>query len=235
MARIRGVFFDFDGTLVDTWRLYIESYRRTLNEVLGRGYTGTEIEELRPKAEIRFFLDEPYRSRYDELYSTFIRHYSEHHPGHFDGPYPGALEAARAVVERGYGTAVVTGKSRPAYESTMRMLDGAGAVGPLLFDTSICDDDVNRPKPDPEGLLLACRRLGLRGEEIVYVGDSSVDIDATMEVSGVFVGAMWAKNAGERQAFREICAAHAAEHPERVHLLEEPGEMLTLLDDIGEH
>lgn len=235
MTRIRGVLFDFDGTLVDTWRLYIETYRRTLNEILGQSYTGTEVEELRPKAEIRFFLDEPYRAQYDALYETFVRYYDEHHANHFDGPYPGALEAARAVVERGYDTAVVTGKSRSAYESTMRVLDADGLIGSLVFDTSVCDDDVNRPKPDPEGILLACRRLGLKGEEIVYAGDSSVDIDATMEVGGVFVGALWAKNAGERQEFRQICADHAAAYPERVHLLEEPGEMLTLLADIGEH
>ena len=37
----------------------------------------------------------------------------------------------------------------------------------------ICPDHVQRIKPDPESIFLACRQLGVRAEDAVFVGDHS--------------------------------------------------------------
>ncbi len=43
-----------------------------------------------------------------------------------------------------------------------------------LFDVIVGADDVLTPKPDPEGLLLALRLLGIGTNSAVYVGDHAL-------------------------------------------------------------
>lgn len=52
---IRCVLFDLDGTLVDTWDLYVEAYTRTLELSYGRRLTLDKLIELGPTSELRFF------------------------------------------------------------------------------------------------------------------------------------------------------------------------------------
>jgi phosphoglycolate phosphatase len=44
-----------------------------------------------------------------------------------------------------------------------------------LFDVFIGADEVNEGKPSPDMILVACRRLGVRPEDAVYVGDEVTD------------------------------------------------------------
>ena len=44
------VLFDFDGTLIDTWRLYLESFRRSLSPHFNRLLSDAEILEYQPSA-----------------------------------------------------------------------------------------------------------------------------------------------------------------------------------------
>ena len=45
-------------------------------------------------------------------------------------------------------------------------------------DIVITPDDVRHPKPDPESLILACKRLNCPPERAVFVGDHRRDIEA---------------------------------------------------------
>lgn len=47
------MLFDFDGTLIDTWRLYLESFRRSLEPHFKRLLTDPEILEYQRIAERR--------------------------------------------------------------------------------------------------------------------------------------------------------------------------------------
>jgi phosphoglycolate phosphatase len=48
-------------------------------------------------------------------------------------------------------------------------------------------DDVSRPKPDPEGIQLALRVLGVRAESTAYVGDHVVDAETATNAGVPFV------------------------------------------------
>jgi len=57
----------------------------------------------------------------------------------------------------------------------------ADPVVQLLLPSSqvlICPDHVKRPKPDPEGILQACKKLDVNPSECLYVGDHLRDIKA---------------------------------------------------------
>lgn len=62
-----------------------------------------------------------------------------------------------------------------------------------LFDAVLTAADVDRPKPDPEGLVACLARLGCASSRAVYVGDSVHDVAAGraagMRTIGVLTGA----------------------------------------------
>ncbi len=66
------------------------------------------------------------------------------------------------------------------------------------FEELVTADDVQNSKPDPEGILLAVTRLGVKPRESMYVGDSPADIVAGRR-AGVLTGAaMWSpENRGD--------------------------------------
>ncbi|MCR9143475.1 MAG: HAD family hydrolase [bacterium] len=221
-AKIDGVIFDFDGTLVDTYRLYVETYRQVLTDFLGKDLSAADVTDMQLKAEIRFFLDAPYREDYEHLYQAFINHYGRRHAELCDGPYPGAFAAVDAIQDRGLVTGLVTGKSRAAYDISV---DRTGAP---QFAVSVCDDDVNLPKPDPEGIIRACQLLQVDPKKILYVGDSQVDFEAAQNAGSYFAGVLWAKDDREQLEFRELC-----EGSPRTRLVSEPAGLLEFLDAPG--
>ncbi|MCD4688990.1 MAG: HAD family hydrolase, partial [Desulfuromonadaceae bacterium] len=57
-----------------------------------------------------------------------------------------------------------------------------------LFVTVVSSADVERPKPHPDMLFLAAKRLGLQPRELLFVGDSELDCQAAGEAGIPFVG-----------------------------------------------
>jgi phosphoglycolate phosphatase/pyrophosphatase PpaX len=195
---IRTILFDFDGTLNDTWRLYLEAFRRALAAPYGRLLTDAEILALQPSAERRLFgrlLDEPGCAA---AYEEFMSHYEGLHPELNDGLYVGIVEMLTELRDLGVRLGVVTGKSRPAWEVTFPY------CGLDPFDVVITDDDVVDPKPAPEGLLAAIQRMDALTESTLYVGDTVLD-GAAAQAAGVgFGAALWSKSAAERAEFTRV-------------------------------
>lgn len=83
---------------------------------------------------------------------------------------------------RGRPTAVVSSNTRRALTDLLRDPVWEG-FAPFV----VGKEDVRRGKPDPEGLLLACRRFGVAPGEAVFVGDAPSDRAAAAAVRMPFV------------------------------------------------
>ncbi len=84
---------------------------------------------------------------------------------------PGALDFVRSLRAHGWRTAVVTASRTP------ELLLGAISVE-VLFDVVVGGGDVVRPKPAPDGYLLAAERLGVPIERCLVVEDSPIGVQA---------------------------------------------------------
>ena len=82
----------------------------------------------------------------------------------------------------GVRLAVLTSDDRP---STEDFLDWLG-VGPLL-DVVVTATDVDRPKPNPDGLLQIATRLNVPPDRILMIGDSVFDREAAHAAGSWFV------------------------------------------------
>jgi HAD superfamily hydrolase (TIGR01509 family) len=216
---IRAVLFDLDGTLIDTWDLYVEAYLRTLEPHLGRRLVLSELIALRPTSELRFFGRAIPGCDLPEICRQFLGHYRALHLTHFAGPYPGVCEMLDQLRTRGFRLGVVTGKGRAAWDIT------ATQVNLGEFELVVTDEEVAAPKPDPEGLIKALDRLGTQAKEVIYVGDSRVDAEAAQRAGIPFAAALWPKSLEDLETFRSQVRALGAWTE-----LALPGSLVALLE-----
>ncbi|MBW3629713.1 MAG: HAD family hydrolase, partial [Gemmatimonadetes bacterium] len=167
-----AIVFDVDGTLIDTYHLYLESYRRALAPVLGYAPSDEEILGHHPVSERGILRGWVGEERVDECHAELCRHYAELHAALAEGFYDGVREMLAALRSAGIPLGVVTSKGRRAWEVT------AGHIDLGEFAVVVTEDDVRHPKPEPEGLLAAAAALGIRADQIAYVGDSVGDMQA---------------------------------------------------------
>jgi HAD superfamily hydrolase (TIGR01509 family) len=203
VAAVSCVLFDVDGTLIDTWDLYIECYLRTLEPYAGRRLSYDELRALHPTSELRAFGRAVPAERVAAAHAEFLRHYRLLHAERCGGVYPGVPEALAELRAAGITVGLVTGKSHGAWAITRELL----SLGD--FAVFVGDEDVAEPKPSPEGLRLALGRLGIEPPGAVYVGDSVNDAEAAWAAGLRFVAALWAKSAEELPGFLARVRRHA--------------------------
>jgi HAD superfamily hydrolase (TIGR01549 family) len=198
LAPPAAVLFDLDGTLIDTYRLYLECYRRALEPHLGHAPSDEEIAARRPSSERRFLTGWLGEEAGAACHADMRRHYRDLYAAMTEGVYEGVPEMLAGLRSAGLRLGIVTGKGREAWDITRAATELGG------FDVVITDDDVHAAKPDPGGLLAAARALGIAPAQAVYVGDSVVDMKAG-RAAGMRIGAaMWSKTApGEPEAFAQ--------------------------------
>jgi len=165
------VFFDLDGTLVDTRAAVLECYTRVYREHLGADFPPASIPPgdvfaMRP-AEL-FAKVAPDREA--ELYEA----YRDTYPTCIDriAIFPQVAEMIASLIESGRKPGLVTNKG---LERTLIDLSVAG-IPESAFCTIVTAEDTFERKPDPAPILLALERTGALPGDGVYVGDGPQDI-----------------------------------------------------------
>ena len=188
MAPGKLAIFDLDGTLADTIELILLSYRHTMRTHLGEAppderFLATIGIPL-PKQLGDFARD---AAEAERMRSTYVAYQREIHDDLVE-PFPGAASVLSTLRENGTRLAVVTSKHSGL---ARRTLECCGLWESL--DAVVCADEVERPKPDPEPVQLALKRLGLADEanEVVFVGDSPFDLRAGRAAGTHTAAALW--------------------------------------------
>jgi HAD superfamily hydrolase (TIGR01549 family) len=164
----RAIVFDLDGTLIDSLSLVLRAIAHAL-EPFGRRPPDEIFAKLGGPPE-RFLLTLLDDARHVpvalERMETFHRE-----NGHLIRPFENVAQYLDGLRGRGVQLAVWTGRDRESGTWLLREL----ALQPY-FDTVVFGDDLPTHKPDPEGLREIMRRLGVRPDETLFVGDADVDV-----------------------------------------------------------
>lgn len=184
---VNTVIFDFDYTLGDSTDGIVLCVTYGL-EQLGDGVPS--FEEI--KSTIGLSLAKTYKvltgntdkARADRFSNLFKEKADEVMVEHAQ-LYPGVKELLVRLRENGYRIGIVTTKFQYRIRHILQKFDAEG-----LVDVIVGTEDVTKVKPDPEGLLLAIRQLGVKREEVLYVGDSFVDAQAAERAGVRFAGVL---------------------------------------------
>ncbi len=174
MISLDAILVDFDGTLVDSEYAGACAYSKAI------AHSGLRClpDDIRARANGRHwseFLPELVGAGYSpELGAKIAEEKRRIYPDYFsliriNRGLVGLLQAVRGRVP----SALVTNASRA---SVVEILLHHGLVD--LFDLLICQEDVQNPKPHPEGYLLALSRLHGEGANSLAIEDSETGVRA---------------------------------------------------------
>ncbi len=188
--KIRLVIFDLDGTLLNTIgdlaascdhvleqhglpRHTYEEYCRFVGNGVTRLIERAIPESMRTPETIA------------ALRADFVAYYVKH-IDRYTKPYEGIPELLAALAARGVKLAVATNKFQAGTEKLVREF-----FSDIPFE-AVMGQVPDRPlKPDPQVIHQIESQVGVSADEVLYVGDSGVDMD-TARAAGVFsVGATW--------------------------------------------
>jgi HAD superfamily hydrolase (TIGR01509 family) len=178
---VRALVWDMDGTLLDSSAAVPAAFAATLVSIGGPVVSAADVIAVYPLGPAEVILAHlagrpvpaaAVETYYRELEAVSVR------------AYPGVADAVGRLRARGAALAVFTGASTRA---AVTLLASAG----LSADVLIGGDQIGRPKPAPDGLLLAASQLGIEPGDLAYIGDATTDLRAARAAGCHAAAAAW--------------------------------------------
>jgi pyrophosphatase PpaX len=174
LQRIKAIFFDLDGTLVDSSEAImiaienaLKSKGLTHDKAKTAGMIGLPLEDI-----FKAITSDLSEAEIWQLVNEYRKYYLVHH---LEGTtiHTSTRMVLRRLKERGFKLGVTTTKYR---EPVMDVLSHFSILE--LFDVVVTGYEVKRHKPAPDIVIEAAKRLGVNADQCVVVGDSPVDVQA---------------------------------------------------------
>lgn len=184
----KGIIFDLDGTLLDTLGDLTVSMNYGLSRLGCPARRREECRRMIGNGLTKFAeraLPENRRNLRDELLKIMVAHYQQHCLVE-TAPYKGISDVVEALRDKGIRLAVLTNKNQKPAELIIKRFWGEGIFDPVV---GICEG--RKVKPEPESTLEILEQWQLDASEVIFIGDSEVDIQ-TVHAAGVTgVGCEW--------------------------------------------
>lgn len=210
------MIFDLDGTLVDSLEDLADSMNGilerhgfpthdpgTYKRFIGRGMRNLVSRALPPGAG-----EEMITLSHGLMLEEYGRNCTNK-----TRPYDGIADMLDGLAARGIRTAVFSNKSD---ELTKKV--AAALLWNWRFEALVGSGAGYPEKPDPSGALAISRQMGIGPGDIIYAGDSGIDMETAKNAGMYAVGVLW----GFRE--KEELLSNGAEH-----LLAYPADMLGIL------
>lgn len=184
------VIFDLDGTLLNTIADLAEATNHAL-KACGypthqtdeyRFFVGNGINKLFERA-----LPEGEKSRENvfKIRSLFIPYYNEHNAD-YSRPYPGIPQLLKKIQDKGMLIAVASNKYQ---EATHKLIT---QYFPEITFAQIFGQREGVPsKPDPSVVNEIIQDTDTKKQDVVYIGDSCVDMETGINAQVTTVGVSW--------------------------------------------
>ena len=176
MDKINTVIFDMDGVIFDTERIYLEAWTEVFDKY---GYKMTKevytsVMGVGRKNVINTFkriygeglpIDKMYKEKDDILFNRIE-----------NGTVPtkeGVYELLKFLRENNYNIALATSAKRERVDKHLKESNLEG-----VFNISVCGDEVENAKPNPDIFLKAANKLEVDSENCIVVEDSLAGVKA---------------------------------------------------------
>ncbi len=186
--KYKAAIFDLDGTLLNTLDDLADSVnamlkmysfpRRTVAEL--RSFVGNGARNL----IARSLPEDSPPTLVDECLSAYIAHYSENMKNK-TRPYDGVPDLLQELKKAGMKIAVCSNKGDENVKGLCNEYFGG------LVDVASGEVPGIKKKPAPDSIFKAIEALGADPNEVVYIGDSEVDVLTAKNAGISFIGVSW--------------------------------------------
>lgn len=176
---MKSIIFDLDGTLLytledinDAINFALLSFNLRPNSIeetrkfVGNGAKTLVLRSMYHRYDVRLFLK---NTLFDQIYSLYMEKYLSIRLNKTK-PYDGIVDVLNELKSKGYNLAVLSNK--PARDTTAIINNYFNNI----FDIVLGSNDNYNLKPDPTLLNHIISYFGTNKENVIYVGDSLVDI-----------------------------------------------------------
>jgi pyrophosphatase PpaX len=191
----KAIIFDMDGTLVSSLPVIYHCENEISRKYLRTSLSLEEvISKFGPPAHT--IIKDMTQNLPDAVQEKAVSDYYECYQTHVSTRglvFPGITDLLRKIKRSGLRLALFTGVEKNMMEYTLNPFKLSE-----FFEVRITADDIQKSKPDPEGILQALSRIKAEAKESMYVGDSPADMVAGRQ-AGVLTGAaLWSpENRGD--------------------------------------
>lgn len=173
---IKAVIFDMDGLMIDSERVTYDGY------VVECGKLGLKMEEEFYIRTLGLPLPTVFQMYFEQYGSNFpmeqvldgVHQYMDERFRKEGVPVKeGLRELLQYLKRHGYKTVIATSSNRDRVD---RILGQTKLEE--YFDSSICGDEIEKGKPNPDVFLKSCEKAGVKPEEAIVLEDSEAGIQA---------------------------------------------------------
>ncbi len=182
------VIFDLDGTLLYTLEDLMDSVNYTLEKF---GYEAKTLEEVSSHVGngvqhlVKMLLPANISdSDFVQCYECFKEHYAEHCCDKTH-PYDGVMETLKVLKYRGVKVGILSNKFQEAAEEVCEHYFKG------LYDIVVGESEHCRRKPSPDGINMICEKFDVPHEDVLFFGDSEVDIKTADNAGTYCVSVLW--------------------------------------------
>ena len=216
---IEAVIFDMDGTLLDTltdlanccnYALRVNGYKEhSIDEV--KFFVGNGFAKLIERALPQGRANRDYQKVFNDASSYYAQHYRDN-----TKCYDGITQTIQALNQRGIKTGIVSNKP----DARVKELAELYFKGYIDSSTAVGDRKGFNIKPSPDTVLEVIRILKVNKDNVLYVGDSDVDILTAQNAGLRCISVTW----GFRD--RDFLIAHKA-----TTLIDKPQQLLEIVQN----
>ncbi|MCB0414274.1 MAG: HAD family phosphatase [Bdellovibrionales bacterium] len=174
--RFEAFLFDFDGVVVQSEKIKFKAYQSAFKLHLDIDIDDGEMKwvGLNEEDVVQFYFDR-YRLKADKqkIIHSKREWYSDYQKNDVIPLTEGIENYLKKLKEREKKVGLVTSSKKSDVQIILQKHFGLD-----VFDVVVTAEDVKRRKPDPEGYLLAMRRLECKAQKTVVFEDSQYGIDA---------------------------------------------------------
>lgn len=204
------IIFDLDGTLLNTitdlgkaCNFALEKMGFATHPIQAYAYmVGNGVRNLMKKAQ-----QDADEETIDRLLEYFKTYYNEHCLD-TTKPYPGILELLENLKNHNVAVAVASNKYQ---EATTKII--SGCFPEIKFVAVEGQIEGRNRKPDPSIIFSVLEKYPVSKKDVIYVGDSAVDIECAKRACVEAIGVSWGfRSAAElRRANADYVVSHPAE------------------------
>lgn len=218
---VQGCIFDLDGTLLDT----VESIATCANQALEQyGFSSHPIEKynyfagdgqvelLRRALQAAGDTKGRYLEQVIETYTELFREGCMYHVE----PYEGITDLLLRLRQKKIKIAVLSNKDDKNVKDMIERFFPDG-----MFQYVAGRKNGIPKKPDPAGVKVIQKKLGLEEDKCVYIGDTNTDMLTGKNAKAITVGVTWGFR--KREELQEC-------HPYAI--IDKPGDLLEIIDSL---
>lgn len=168
MSRKKAVLFDVDGVLLDTWAFVFQALQYTLSF---HGYPKSmdEIRKVMGQPLLDFYKSLVPEGPSEVLAQTHKSFQKERF--HLSKAFPKTKKVLKTLKSKGILLAAISNRTKSSLDRSLK-----NAQIYKYFDLVLYVEDVKNPKPHPDHIHLALKKLKVRPNQAYLVGDTKVDI-----------------------------------------------------------